>query len=213
MKMQLILNLQPFQREKLFSHVTNSREMMAVYLSALEYIQYWHGNSRVSRRPFMLVDLDETHRVFLVDKDKIISFAFLLNIKLNGYDLNDISNYVRGIFLQNHKISAREISEAKQILSNCAEPNSLYCYNVLDEDSSLSEESIYLFEHLLFVEWGYIRFDHDPSHAITGIHPVEHFDINYSSPCSYKIGLNRQVKVEDVINMLNKRTACVNINM
>ena len=81
MKMQLILNLQPFQREKLFSHVTNSREMMAVYLSALEYIQYWHGNSRVSRRPFMLVDLDETHRVFLVDKDKIISFA-LSQIKI-----------------------------------------------------------------------------------------------------------------------------------
>ncbi len=209
--MKIILNLQKYQREKLFSHITNVRDMMKVCLDALEYLQYWQGNPKAEKRPFMIVDLDDTHRIYLVDKDKIISFSFLLNIKLDGCDLSDTTNSVSGVFLKKHKITAREISEAKQILTNCAEPESLYCYNVLEEDTDLSIESIYLFEHLLFLEWGYLRFDHDPSSAIPGLHPTNHFDVNFNPMCSYKLGVDRQLEVTTIIDMVNKHTVCANV--
>lgn len=211
--MKLYLNLQPYQRTKLFSCVTNTREMISVSLSALEYLQYWHGNRKALKRPYMLVDTDETHRVYLVDRDKIISFSFVMNIKLNGFDLYDTSNYVTGIFLHSHKISAREVSEAKQILTNCSDSESLYCYNVLEEDANLSLETLFLFEHYLFFEWGYIRFDHDPSHAIAKIHPTDHFDVNFNPLSTYKLGLNRQIIVDDIIKMINKNTECAEISI
>jgi hypothetical protein len=160
-----------------------------------------------------MVDLDETHRIYLVDKDKIISFLFVLNIKLNGFDLYDTNNYVKGIYLNNHKITAREISEARQILTNCADSESLYCYDILEEDTSLSIETLFLFEHLLFLEWGYLRFDHDPSHAIAKTHPAEHFDVNFNPLGSYKLGLKKQIEVNDFISMINKKTACAELNL
>ena len=211
--MKLYLNLQPYQRTKLFSPVTNAREMISVTLNALEYIQYWHGNVRVPKRPYMLVDLDETHRIYLVDRDKIVSFLFVLNVKLEGLDLMDINNYVNGIYLNRHKISAREISEAKQILTDCADSDSLYCFNANDEDTIYSIETLYLFEHLLFLEWGYLRFDHDPSHAIVDIHPADHFDVNFTKRGSYKLGLNRPVDVNDIISIITKGTKCAEVTL
>lgn len=211
--MKLFLNLQPYQRTKLFSCVTNTREMISVSLTALEYLQYWHGNTGTPKRPYMVVDIDDTHRIYLVDKDKIITFLFALNVKLKGYDLFDTNNYVTGIYLHSHKISAREVSEAKQILSNCADSESLYCYNILEEDTNLSLETLFLFEHLLFLEWGYLRFDHDPSHAIAGVHPADHFDVNFNPLGSYKLGLKKQIDVNDIFNMIYKKSKCAELNL
>lgn len=209
--MKLYLNLQQYQRTKLFSPVTNTREMIFVTLNALEYLQYWNGNVKKPKRPYMLVDLDETHRIYLVDRDKIVSFFFVLNVKLDGNDLYDTNNYVNGIFLNRHKISAREISEAKQILTDCADSDSLYCFNANDEDSVYSIETLYLFEHLLFLEWGYLRYDHDPSHAIVDIHPADHFDVNFTKRGSYKLGLNKPVDVNDIISIIAKGTKCAKV--
>lgn len=209
--MKLYLNLQQYQRTKLFSPVTNTREMIFVTLNALEYLQYWNGNVKKPKRPYMLVDLDETHRIYLVDRDKIVSFFFVLNVKLDGNDLYDTNNYVNGIFLNRHKISAREISEAKQILTDCADSDSLYCFNANDEDSVYSIETLYLFEHLLFLEWGYLRYDHDPSHAIVDIHPADHFDVNFTQRGSYKLGLNKPVDVNDIISIIAKGTKCAKV--
>jgi hypothetical protein len=185
--------------------------MIFVTLNALEYLQYWNGNVKKPKRPYMLVDLDETHRIYLVDRDKIVSFFFVLNVKLDGNDLYDTNNYVNGIFLNRHKISAREISEAKQILTDCADSDSLYCFNANDEDSVYSIETLYLFEHLLFLEWGYLRYDHDPSHAIVDIHPADHFDVNFTQRGSYKLGLNKPVDVNDIISIIAKGTKCAKV--
>lgn len=211
--MKLFLNLQQYQRTKLFSCVTNTREMISVSLTALEYLQYWHGNAGTPKRPYMVVDLDDTHRIYLVDRDKIVTFLFALNVKLNSFDLCDAKNYVTGIYLRSHKISAREVSEAKQILTNCTDMESLYCYNVLEEDSNLSLETLFLFEHLLFLEWGYLRFDHDPSHAVVSIHPTDHFDVNFNPMGTYKLWLKKQIELNDIINMINKKTACAELRI
>lgn len=211
--MKLNLNLQAYQRTKLFSCVTNTRDMISVSLTALEYLQYWHGNVRMPKRPYLMVDLDETHRMYLVDRDKIISFLFVLNIKLGGFDLYDSNNYVKGIYLNGHKITAREISEAKQILTNCADAESLYCYDILEEGSSLSIETLFFFEHLMFLEWGYLRFDHDPSHAVVKTHPTDHFDVNFNPLGTYKLGLKKAIEVKDIIHMIDKKTACAELSL
>lgn len=211
--MKLYLNLLPYQRTKLFSCVTNTREMIWVSLTVLEYLQYWHGNTKVPKRPYLLVDIEETHRIYLVDRDKIVSFSFAMNIKLKEHDLFDTSNCVTGIYLRSHRISAREVSEAKQILNNCTDSDSLYYYNVLGEDEDLSYETFFLFEHFLFFEWGYVRFDHDPSHAKGRIHPMDHLDINFTTYSTYKLELKKMVDVNDIVNMINKKTDCAELRL
>lgn len=209
--MNLIVNLQVYQRSKLFAWVKNTHDMLSVCLSSIEYLQYWQGNPKTPRRPYMLIDIDDTQRIFLIDVDKIISFSFPLNIKIKDADVCDPQNVITGFYLRRHLITAREISEAKQILSNCSEVDSLYCYNVIEEDSVISEKTLFLFEHLLFSEWGYLRFDHDPSHAIEGMHPENHFDINFTRAISYKIGLTKCWDIKEIMNMIKKDVPCATL--
>lgn len=209
----LYLNLQKYQRDKLFQYVTNTREMMSVCLSALEYIQYWTGNSEVKRRPYLCLDFDNTHRIYLVDTDKIISFGFDLIIKLDNPVLDNPDNHIKGIYLNQHMISAREISEAKQVLSNNIDPDLLYCLNVLEEDASVLDSSLRLFEHFAFFEWGYLRYDYDPVHSRIGFHPTNHLDINFSRFLSYKIGLKRKISLDGFMSLMCKNSKCAELDM
>ena len=211
--MKLYLNLLPYQRSKLFQHSTNVKDIMFVYLTALEYIQYWRGNPRVVKRPYLFLDSDDTQRVFLVDKDKIITFGFRLNVKTQLLNVIDSTNCVSGIHLRKYQITAREISEAKQILSSCASTESLYCYHALEEDTDLSENTLYLFEHLLFSEWGYIRYDHDPSHEVENYHPADHFDVCFSHDISYKLGLKKAIEISEMVDLIKKKTPCAELNL
>ncbi|MDD6150467.1 MAG: hypothetical protein PUB47_07400 [Bacteroides sp.] len=209
--MKLSLNLLPYQRSKLFLHATSVRDIMFVFLTALEYIQYWRGNPKALKRPYLLLDLEDTRRVFLVDKDKIISFGFRLNVKTQLSDITDPTNFVSGIYLRKYTITAREISEAKQILNSCSDKDYLYCYSALEEDTVISESTLYLFEHLLFSEWGYLRYDHDPSHAVEGFHPSEHLDVCFSHDISYKLGLKKVIEVSGMIDLINQKTRCAEL--
>lgn len=200
--MRLYYNLQRYQRLKLFSFVHSSRDMISVCLYALEYLQYWEGNKEV-KRPFLCLDSEKTHRLYLVDIDKIISFGLDIGVKFN----NDY-NRVDSLYLRQYPITSREISEARQILSNNLDTQSLYCYNILEEDSMVLDTSLRLFEHLLFYEWGYVRYDYDPTSAKEGIHPVNHFDVNYTKSISYKLGLSNKLELDEFINMIDKEKDC-----
>lgn len=200
--MRLYYNLQHYQRLKLFSFVRNSRDMISVCLYALEYLQYWEGNKEV-KRPYLCLDPEGTHRLYLVDVDKIISFGFDIRVKLN-----EEFNRVVGLFIRQYPITSREISEARQILSNNLDVQSLYCYNMIEEDSMVLDTSLRLFEHLIFHEWGYVRYDFDPSNASVGVHPVNHFDVNFTKLFSYKLGLSKKIELEEFINMIDKEKDC-----
>lgn len=210
--MKLYLNLLPYQRNRVFLHATCVRDIMSVFLTTLEYIQYWRGNPRIKKRPYLLLDSDDTRRIFLVDRDKIITFGFRLNVKTQLFNMLDPANYVSGIYLRNYQITAREISEAKQILSNFSDNDNLYCYSALEEDTNISENTLYLFEHLLFSEWGYIRFDHDPSHAVDGYHPTDHLDVCFSHDISYKLGLKKEIDVSGMIDLLTPKARCAELS-
>lgn len=211
--MKLFLNLHAYQRKKLFCYATSVRDLMFVFLTALEYIQYWRGNPKALKRPYLLLDLENTQRVYLVDKDKIISFGFRLNLKTHLSNLSDPKNYVSGIHLRKYLITAREISEAKQILNRCSDTDYLYCYSAIEENIMISENTLFLFEHLLFSEWGYIRYDHDPSHAVEGVHPSDHIDVCFSHDISYKLGLQKVIEVSEMIDLINQKTRCAELNL
>ena len=51
-----------------------------------------------------------------------------------------------------------------------------------------------IFKDTLLSEAGYIRFDHDSTNENGTLHPLNHFDICYSTEATYKIGINSHVK-------------------
>lgn len=55
------------------------------------------------------------------------------------------------------------------------------------------------------MELSCIRYDIDQEHAEELYHPLNHFNINYSNNITYKLGLKKQIMLEDMISILDIR--------
>lgn len=61
---------------------------------------------------------------------------------------------------------------------------------------------------LFSMELGYVRYDYDPEHQNGTLHPLYHLDVNYSSNGTYKIGIKKEMKETEFVDLLDRTTAC-----
>jgi len=210
--MELIFNItDPQHKIRLTGKVHNAKEYIDLKLSLMEILMsFWDGNPAIPRVPYVHVIQDgDIQRAFIVCQDKISSFGFEYHIKTNNRNLsaqpNNIVEYNYGISV----IGARAISEAKTIYqAYSAREENTYCYTVLDIDETTCDEAFILFESLFMLEPGYIRFDHDTNNSDPVLHPLDHFDVNYSKFVHYKLGLPSNVTLSEFLDILNKNTRC-----
>ena len=57
-------------------------------------------------------------------------------------------------------------------------------------------------------EDGYIRYDYDEKHENDDVHPLNHYDIFYSSFSTFKVGLRDRLRTEDMLDFLDSNTIC-----
>lgn len=101
-------------------------------------------------------------------------------------------------------ITAKNISDAIAILKQYEQrEENLYCDLDFDDEDNISIESKRLFEHVLMQEAGYVRFDNTTQGYKEWIHPLNHFDINYSN-VTYKMGLYHKITIDELLAMFDK---------
>ena len=211
--MKLILNLLNYQASKLFGDISDIKSFLDVKLSVLEYLlTFWHGNED-PKPPYLLLETETLHRVFLVNGNgtKIVSFGFEFVPKLERYDLTVESNRILkfNYLGYNGFLTSEEVSQCFTLLSNFdKEKKNLYCYSANYNDELISDSSKYLFEFLLFSEPGYVRYDHDTIGFKRDTHPLDHFDINFSDNVTYKIGTRSDIRVDDFKLLFKSIDSC-----
>lgn len=63
--------------------------------------------------------------------------------------------------------------------------------------------------HMLIFEPAYLRYDEDFSERMNQTtHPAYHFDINYCNTSTFKLGLTKQLKMDECINILDLNKVC-----
>lgn len=110
-----------------------------------------------------------------------------------------------------HELSHKELSDMKVLVQKMSKRESDYLYvanEIDDEENPLDEDSYRIFEHILLTEPSYLRFDHDTEHPNTIEHSTDHIDVNFSSDYSYKIGLENRIDLDELIDILSKKTRC-----
>lgn len=153
----------------------------------------------VSRRSRVFIDYDQS----------VHCFAIPFNI-----------SYSSGEYFFNYydeQLSFKEIGILKSLFLN----NSIFTTIESFFDEFLSTMDIFsvktqkefdfyfsLFLFLLKFETGYIRFDHDIKGADLETHPENHFDIFFSKPASFKLGINNNVSIEEFIDILDPDSLC-----
>lgn len=154
--------------------------------------------------------IDKMSRVFYQVKNKIFSIVFPFAIENIGnrcrvYDISldvDIDSKLISIMINIlNQFEISEISVEKMFDTYC---------DVISSEMDSKEVGIAckILLKLFSIELGYIRYDLDEEHADKIYHPLYHFDINYSSNTTYKIGLKRAIEMNDMISLLNANHKC-----
>ena len=156
----------------------------------------------------LIICIDKMSRVFICSQNQIHSFYYPFSIQMAEN---------RGeIFFETAQISNVTCSALSSVLEDFSDDGLVetllekYWDIVADLEIEEPEKTLCgrLITFLLSFEPGYLRFDCDELHQNGDVHPREHLDINYSSGAAFKVGLEKHLTCEELIDILNTRTSC-----
>lgn len=209
--MPIYLNLQRFQRDVLLQEIKSVKTFYYIKLKAIEYLMtFWTGN-KSPVRPYLYIDCENQNRLYIVNDDgcKIVSFGFNYLVKTYQKELAAPNNSVLCLNYRGQKgtISLLNVSEAQSILSELNFEENHYYWG-MDFGVSVEDESIRFFEHIIFSEPSYLRYDNTTIGYKPLIHPRYHFDICFTPCVSYKFGLPKHIEHYEMEQILDKSKYC-----
>lgn len=159
----------------------------------------------------MVIIVDNMSRLFFFSKNKYYS------IVLPFYVIEE-DEQIKISFKNLINVTSHLISQVITIIKcdDFKEQCSLDFVAPICEIEEECDENFWIFlRELLLMEDGYIRYDYDlqeyenaKENGNEHIHPLNHFDLFYSSNASFKIGLKTGLPQEEFIDFLNTKTAC-----
>lgn len=154
----------------------------------------------------MKLKIDRMSRLFFYQASKFfsISFPFTVSEPLG----NPIEVYSYSGRIIDHKITS-------DIIAITGNENFRMNQSFIEFSTTPYED--YSFDTLMVIEEifrhepGYVRYDVDPKNENGKLHPLIHFDFNYSQYSTFKLGSTKAVTENDFENMLNVKTDCYQI--
>lgn len=164
----------------------------------------------------IIISINKMMRVFYINKNSIHSMKFPFSIvNLSPYQLNwgkyeitldivymlsNFFEYARDIFDRDNSCGI-EIETLSDIFAEFMYQNG--CDN--EEKFEIMNKVVL---GLLVMEMGYLRYDYDEKSEDGDNHPLHHLDIFYSSTNTFKIGLNKELDIDSMMDILDVRAKC-----
>lgn len=201
-----------YLKDKVFSPC---RGKAAIIIRLCEIAAELCDVTECSEESDLALGIGKFQRIFLISESKIFSLHFpfvvqrssdqgfphaftLGGVVIDSYILSRVISIVSDNFTE----IERNIYEfADSVTTNIgAAPN--------EGSIGFSEEVWTVLKRLLMIEEGYLRYDYDPANFHELTHPLDHLDIFYTPGCTFKLGLDRSVTHEILIDILDPRTRC-----
>jgi len=159
----------------------------------------------------MILYVDKMSRIFFFADKKYYSIVF-------PFHLLKEENKFKLIFKNDIEVTSQLISKVISII-HCDEFKEQCGLNfitpICDFDDECDENFWVFLRELLLMEDGYIRYDFDKENYDKAIkkgkehqHPLNHYDIFYSSDATFKIGLTDVLGNDTFINLLDVNSDC-----
>lgn len=159
----------------------------------------------------IILYIDKMSRIFFFTDKKYYSIVFPFHI------LEEEGNY-KLVFKSSIEVTPQLISKVISIIKcdEFKEQCSLdFIAPICDYEDQCDENFWEFLRELLLMEDGYIRYDFDQENYDKALekgeehrHPLNHYDIFYSSNTTFKIGLTNTVLNENFINLLDSDRDC-----
>ena len=211
--------------EKFFpkKRIKTKAQIIEVLMGSIQLILQ---NNKVSKEKIagkIILIVDKMSRLFFISENKYYSIAFpffieeadnKFTLRLQKFDYLDYIEDENDTFIEiDYQIISNVLSFIK--CDNFKEQCSLDFITPIDEYEQYDKNFWIFLRELLLMEDGYIRYDYDQENyekakEIGEIHshPLNHFDLFYTSNATFKIGLNSNLNNDDFIDFLNINTNC-----
>lgn len=195
-------NISEVYINKFFKPIRSKAEVIEVLM---ESIRYMILNPTVNEdiRGKIILKIDKMNRLFFFTNEKYFSIVFPF------FATKEDENYLFS-FKNKIVIDSRLISEVISIIK-CDDFKAHCSLDFVEPicDYEECDENFWVFlRELLLMEDGYIRYDYDEEHENGKLHPLNHYDLFYSSNATFKIGLNSKLKEDEFVDLLNVNSDC-----
>ena len=172
----------------------------------------------LSKKQYPFIIIGDTSRLFLFEEDKFFSVAFPFQINIEEKQVSFLNQpFTAGLLATVAKalddFDGKKTIEKEPIENIVDKLWEAVQYNCLSEDDQYMISR--LISYLLSYEIGYIRYDCDPDtfskydkKGKPKVHPKNHFDVNYASNATYKLGLSKEILINEFVDCLNPETDC-----
>jgi len=151
----------------------------------------------------MILVVSKMSRLFFFSNDKYFSVNFPFTVTEEPNGLVFSSKLLVEI---DHKIT----SDVLKVISS-EEFNHSCIYTFNDCVAEFEEQTTgfwSLLKELLVFEDGYLRYDYDPVRVNGKKHPLHHIDVFYSNGSTFKIGTNKQIEHNSLVDLVDVLSDC-----
>ncbi len=192
--------------------IKSKYKILEILLEACRYMMYNNKEEKVVSKDKIILKTDKMNRLFFVSGGtKIYSIAFPFSISYE--EENMIIRYRNGFAIDSGSITnLLSIIKSPIMGSNsCLE----FIDPILDLESNANTNYWEVLRDLLLLEDGYLRYDKDEKGYEEAVkndrahkHPLNHIDIFYTNPVTFKLGLENDFLDEEFVDTVDSTTDC-----
>ncbi len=201
---QYKFNINQLYLDKFFRIIRTKAEVIEVLMRTIKYMLLNPTISKEKASGKIILQIDKMSRLFFFTNKKYYSivFPFFTQKEEDTYSFS---------FKNMIEIDSRLISQVISIIkcdefkANCSLD---FVAPICDYEEECDENFWEFLRELLLMEDGYIRYDYDEKNENGAMHPLNHYDLFYSSNATFKIGLNQKLEEDDFTDLLDINTDC-----
>lgn len=197
--------------DRFFSPVKNKIQFIELLMNSIKYMLINPDVKKERGHGQLVLVTGKTSRLCFFKEDKYFSIAFPFSVKFEDAYFFSFRNKIN--------IDSRLTSDVIALIndndfqSNCCID---FASPITEYQDSINEHYWDFVRELLLMEDGYFRYDYDQvnyeKHGRSDIHPLNHYDLFYSSNATFKIGLANKISHDDFFDLINIKTDCKFIN-
>lgn len=197
-------NVKQIFLDDFFTPIRSKAHVIEVLMHAIKYMLLNPSVNEDEAQGNLILRVDKMSRLFFFTEEKYFSIVFPFFVKFD-------SDKYKFRFQNLLEIDSRLISQVLSIIK-CDEFKATCSLDFISPICNYEEEcdeNFWLFlRELLLMEDGYIRYDYDLANENGHIHPLNHYDLFYSSNATFKIGLNDVLSEDAFIDLLDSNRDC-----
>lgn len=210
---EYVFNLNELYLKKFFpqERVKTKAQIIEILMEAIKYMLLNPLVSDEKVRGKIVLKIDKMSRLFFLTDKKYFSIVFPFFASKNS---DDYSFRFKNIIEIDSALTSKTISiiNCDEFKANC----SLDFFAPICEYEDNCDENFWMFlKELLLMEDGYIRYDYDEDNykkfqqiGEEHKHPLNHYDLFYSTQATFKIGLADAITYGDFANFVNNDMNC-----